>query len=422
MAEHRCLRVCIDARVPDGPASGVRSVVVGLAKALSELGDGTEEYLFLAFKDSHEWLCPLMKGRSRILPTRNRKNPAWKRIARGMPGVVKTWQSVCRQKMLTIERSMPVSDGAVEAAAVDVVHFAQTSGFQTTLPSIYQIHDLQHLHYPDFFAPWEFADREFRYRANCTQSSLIAVMTEFGKEDLIRNYGLPEEKVKVVPWAPVLTEYQRSPTSADLEATRKKFQIQTDFAFYPAQTWRHKNHSALFEALAILRDRYDTVVRLVCSGHKNEYYPSLQRMIGELGLSNTVNFVGYVSPVERDCLYRLARCMVYPSKFEGWGLPISEAFTLGLPVLCSNIRPLREQVQDAAITFDPDNAEELAHALYRVWTDENLRRNLRNAGTERAGLFSWDRTARLFRAHYRVLGRRPLTEEDRMLLAQAPLV
>lgn len=413
--------MCIDARAPDGPSSGIRSVVVGLAGAFSELADGNEEYLFLAFNDSHEWLRPHIKGPSRILPTQGGVNPVWKRIGRRVPGLGKAWRTL-HQPLVARKPGIPRSDSAVENTAIHVVHFTQSSGFRTSLPNIYQIHDLQHLHFPGFFTQSVRAEREFQYRAFCAQSSLITVMSQYGKEDLIRSYGVPEGKVKVVPWAQVLTGCGRTVTLDDLEATRKKFRIHGPFAFYPAQTWEHKNHLRLLEALAIVRDRYREEIPLICSGHRNDFYPKIQRRARQLGLASLANFVGYVNATELECLYRLARCMVFPSMFEGWGLPIAEAFASGLPVMCSNIRPLREQVGDAALTFDPTNAEVLACTLYRVWRDEALRRRLRETGRERGCLFSWNRTARLLRAHYRVLGQRPLTDEDRMLLSEAPLV
>ena len=110
------------------------------------------------------------------------------------------------------------------------------------------------------------------------------------------------------------------------------------------------------------------------------------------------------------------------NRVEGWGLPLMEAFLAETPVACSNIRPLGEQAAGAALLFAPDEPGDIAKALHRLWTDDALRKSLVKQGRERVALFSWNQTARIFRAYYRILGHRTLTEEDRTLLSAAPLV
>jgi glycosyltransferase involved in cell wall biosynthesis len=112
--------------------------------------------------------------------------------------------------------------------------------------------------------------------------------------------------------------------------------------------------------------------------------------------------------------------LVFPSLFEGWGLPVCEAFDAGLPVASSTATGLPDVVGDAGLMFDPEDTQGIAAGVLRLWQDGGLRASLRERGRERAALFSFDRTARLFRAHYRRIGQRPLSEEDRILLAAPP--
>ncbi|MGA9372824.1 MAG: glycosyltransferase, partial [Solirubrobacterales bacterium] len=109
-----------------------------------------------------------------------------------------------------------------------------------------------------------------------------------------------------------------------------------------------------------------------------------------------------------------------PSRFEGWGLPVCEAFSAGLPVAASSATGLPDLVRDAGLIFDPESADEIAAAVQRIWTEEELRRSLAERGRERSELFSWDHSARLLRAHYRRIAGRSLAEEDRILLAAQP--
>ena len=134
-----------------------------------------------------------------------------------------------------------------------------------------------------------------------------------------------------------------------------------------------------------------------------------------------MHFTGFVTPSELGALYRLARIMIFPSLFEGWGLPVVEAFAIGLPVACSNATCLPTVVDGAAELFDPTDPAAMADAMARVWGDDRLRERLIADGRDRAARFSWDRSARMFRACYRRLGGRELSAEDHALLDEPPL-
>jgi glycosyltransferase involved in cell wall biosynthesis len=410
------LRVCIDARVADGPYQGAGAVVQCLVRALCKLGDGSEEYYFLAYRNSNEWLRAYIEDPKRILlgpssPQQSR----WRSLARRVPSL---WSALGN---LPARRYVPVSDGTIEAAGMDIVHFTLPDAFLTTVPSIYMPHDLQHLHFPQFFTRRTRTRRELQYRAFCRQASIVTAMSVPGKADLLERYGLPEEKVAVVPWAPTVDECN-NPTRIDIREMRNKFGLPDAFLLYPAHTWPHKNHIGLLDSLAILATRFGLKIPLVCAGNSDEFLGQIKAHVTKLGLEEQVRFLGFVSAEELRCLYKASRCMIFPSKFEGWGLPLMEAFLLGTPAACSSISPLREQALGAALMFNPSDSQQMAEVIYRLWTDVQLRARLVERGRERASLFSWDRTARAFRALYRKLGHRPLTGEDCSLLEAAPIV
>jgi glycosyltransferase involved in cell wall biosynthesis len=175
----------------------------------------------------------------------------------------------------------------------------------------------------------------------------------------------------------------------------------------------------LLEALAIARDRMGITIPLVASGHQNEFFPRIAQRIGELGLESQAQFVGFVSPVELRALYRLARCVVFPSRFEGWGLPVVEAFHEGTAVACADATSLPEVAGDAALLFRADSPAGMAEQLVQLWRDEGLRAELIARGRSRAAALSWTRTARIFRAHYRRIAGRQLDEEDNALIKES---
>jgi glycosyltransferase involved in cell wall biosynthesis len=403
------LRVCIDARLAAGHSGGVEQVVVGLAAHLSKLTDGEEEYLFLAHPDQDEWIRPHLSGPCRVL--RSRLDYP------GQGGLVPSLRRAVRQRLRG-----PVlrSDGTIEREGVELIHFPMQEAFLTEVPSVYQPHDLQHLHLPEMFSPGERQRREVVYRAHCERAAMVSLMTSWGRRDVIDSYGLPEEKVKVVTWGSVLSEFP-PPSPDEVEATRAGLSLPDEFLIYPAQTWPHKNHLALLEALALIRERDGVTIPVVCPGKRNEHYSRIQERLEALDLEGIVSFPGFISSTELRGLYELARGMVFPSRFEGWGMPVTEAFAYGLPVACSSATGLPDVVGDAGLLFDPENPGEMGESVLRLWTDPGLRDALIDRGRKRSELFSVDRSVRLFRAHYRRISGKRLSDEDRILLASEPL-
>jgi glycosyltransferase involved in cell wall biosynthesis len=311
------------------------------------------------------------------------------------------------------------SDGTAERAGADLVHFPVQDAFLTELPSIYQPHDLLHLHHPEFFSGWERKRRERIYRTHCERAQMVVAMTSWGKRDLLQRYGLPDGKVEVVPWGSVLREYPR-PSAQDVDRLRARLSLPDGFLLYPAQTWPHKNHETLLEALALIRRREGLAVPLVCPGKRNRHFRRIETRIGELNLSGAALFPGFVTPLELRGLYELATALVFPSRFEGWGLPICEAFSAGLPVASSSASSLPDLVGDVGLLFDPEDPEEIAASVLRLWRDPVLRQTLATRGRARGELFSFHHTARLFRAHYRRIGGVGLSDQDRILLTSPP--
>jgi glycosyltransferase involved in cell wall biosynthesis len=405
------LRVCIDARLGAGQFGGVEQVVIGIAAALSRLDDGEEEYLFLTHPGQDDWIRGYLHGPCRPLGShRSYLNRRSRAVIRALTE---------RLPKVGVRFAVRPSDGTVERAAVDVIHFPFQDAFTTEVPSIYQPHDLQHLHLPELFSGWERARREAIYRTHCERAALVVAMTSWGRRDFVDRYELPPEKVTVVPGGSILREYP-APTDADLGRLRSRLSLPDAFLLYPAQTWPHKNHERLLEALARIRDESGTAIPLVCPGKQTRHYRRIRELVSSLGLAETTSFPGFVSSLELRALYELGTGLVFPSRFEGWGLPVCEAFDAGLPVASSTATGLPDVVGDAGLLFDPDDVPEMASQLHRLWSDAKLRADLRERGTKRAAQFSFDHTAKLFRAHYRRIGGRALSEEDRILLASPP--
>jgi glycosyltransferase involved in cell wall biosynthesis len=402
------LRVCLDARVPGGITGGIQHVVEGLAAGLSAL-DGEDEYVFLGLRGTEEWLGKYLGGRCRLeiahsSPRYRLRRSLEKRLAR-LRGAVDL-------------PALAPEPAAVARAGAEVVHFPMQTGFRTARPSIYHPHDLQHRHLPEFFTPAERQVRDALFGAMSRQASLVAVASQWVRDDVAAQLAVPRERIVVVNWPPA-TAARRDPDPAELAETARRLALPPRYVFYPAQTWPHKNHAALLEALGRLR-REGLAVPLVSSGRRTEHGEKLEARARELGIGDQVRFLGFVDDASLAALYAGAAAVVIPSLFEAASFPMWEAFRAGVPVACSNVTSLPAQAGGAALVFDPHDVGAIADAVRRLVTDEALRRDLVSRAAARVALFTWPRTARTFRALYRRLANRPLDPDDRALLAAAP--
>jgi glycosyltransferase involved in cell wall biosynthesis len=411
------IRVVVDARVPAQGWGGVQQVVIGLAAGLTVLAPSDLEIFYLCYPDGPAWLRPYVDSTQRFKFVAAAPAPpaakSW--ASRNLPWARRVYHA------LMSPPPVPHSDGSLEALSPDIVHFPTQAAFLTGVTSIYHPHDLQHLHLTQFFSRREIMTRESHYRAFCKQAALVAMATSWGRDDILRAYSLAPDKVAVVPLAPVIDKYPQL-NEAELQSLRADLRLPSDFCFYPAQTWPHKNHERLLRAVSQLRRSTGLVVPLVFSGSATPYRDHLMRVVDELGLGDDVRWVGFVDPGQLRGLYRLARCVVVPTLFESASQPIFEALSSGVALACSNVTAAPRQVGDAALVFDPYSVDEIAAAVKRLWTDPGLRQRLAERGSERIAQFSWDRTARHFAAYYRLLTGHTLSAEDRALLSADPII
>ena len=417
------LRICVDARLVSGTAGGLEPVIVGLARGLSGLGDGDEEYLFLAYPGSRSWLQPHLGGRARLLDAPIPLQQKLKRWISDVSPVIRRdlWAKIGSVAGWRRPGRVASSDGTIESARVDIMHFTRQDAFTTSIPFIYHPHDLLHAHFPELVGEDEFEYREFAYRHFCERASMVAVTASWGRRDLVDQFGMEPDRIAVVPWAPALWTAS-NPSPKSVADVREKYSLPTKFALYPAQTWPHKNHKRLLDAIELVRKQKGQDVPMVLPGRFTEYQKSIGHYVDRIGLSELIHFLGHITNEELRCLYALARCVIIPTKFEAASGPLWEAFATGVPAACSTVTSLPKQAGNAALLFDPDDSIELANAIYRLWTDEQLRIDLVTRGYENVSRFSWDRTARHFRAHYRRLAGRTLTDEDIHFLEQGALL
>lgn len=246
-------------------------------------------------------------------------------------------------------------------------------------PYIITIHDFQHKYYPHFFTFRERLFRRLAYKSG-RFASIVIVESNYVKKDAIKYLGIDEKKVKVLLSPPPSYITQIKMKDNILMEVKEKYKLPCKYLFYPAHFWYHKNHLKLLESLHLIRQKHGMIMPLVLVGSEKNNFNNVMRKIDELGLREIVRYLGYVPDEDMPYLYKLSTALVMPTLFESVSIPIWEAFYLGVPVVSSNVCALPEQVGDAGLLFNPDDVEDMANKIYKVWTDESLRKELIRKG------------------------------------------
>ena len=237
------------------------------------------------------------------------------------------------------------------------------------------VYDLQHLSYPDFFTPEQRFNRQRQVEQACARSQRVVCISDYVRQTLLAATNVPQTRVQTVHLGLLHAPVAPNESILDRLGLRGK-----RYLLYPANFWPHKNHPRLFEALTLYRRQFGDVPRLVLTGAPNNYLLSLSP-------PENVVYAGYVSEPELAALTDGCAALVFPSLYEGFGMPVLEAMARGRPVLCSNVTSLPEVAGDAAALFDPTDPREIAAAMASVLQDPEAAADLARRGRQRAAAF-----------------------------------
>ncbi|HUF01382.1 MAG TPA: glycosyltransferase family 1 protein [Gaiellaceae bacterium] len=345
-----------------------------LTLAPGDLG-GSETYArklvqALASQHTHEYTV--------FVPARSRD------AAEGLPAVEVREPPVARRGPSRIPAMAVAAWRSRELTArlgtLDAIHYALTVPVpRSSAPTVVTLHDVQHRDLPEFFGPARRSFRRVAYDRAARAADAVIVTSEFVRSRTLDVLGIQEAKVHVVPHA------------IDHDVFRPGDVEREPFLLYPARPWPHKNHTRLFDAFASLRQTRPRL-RLVLTGG------GLERLDP---LPGGVERWGVVSQERLASLYRRAACLVFPSLYEGFGLPPLEAMASGCPVAASSAGAIPEVCGDAAVLFDPTDADAIAAAVLEA---DSRADELRERGIARAAEFTWGETARRHEDVYRAVG------------------
>jgi len=270
----------------------------------------------------------------------------------------------------------------------------------TRCRSVVTIHDCIHLMFPQYLrnrAAYLYARASMWSAAH--QAHRILTVSQASKRDIIHFFSVPPEKVVVV-YNAIEERFSETPSEDAIERVRERYQLNHPFVLYVGNIKPHKNLVRLIEAFAELRRRGFDELKLLIIGDEISKLPALRRAVHSHKLHKHVRFLGYLEDETLASLYRLASVFVFPSLYEGFGLPPLEAMASGTPVVTSNVSSMPEVTGDAAVLVDPYSVESIVEGIARVLKDPALSADLRRKGIARAREFSWDRSVQRTRQLY----------------------
>ena len=266
--------------------------------------------------------------------------------------------------------------------------------------SVVTIHDCIHLMFPQYLPnrlAFQYARTSIALAAR--RATRVLTVSESSKRDILRFVDADASKIDVI-YNAYDERFGVEPREEDVVRVRERFQLNDEFVLYAGNVKPHKNLERLIDAFHLVRRRGLDHLKLVLIGDDISKYSALRRAVHRHQLHNYVRFLGYVPEETLAVMYRLAGVFVFPSLYEGFGLPPLEAMASGTPVVTSNVSSLPEVAGDAAMLVDPYDPDAIADGIFRVLSDEQLRSTMRRKGAERARQFSWEQSVRRVRDIY----------------------
>jgi glycosyltransferase involved in cell wall biosynthesis len=356
------MKIGLTARWLQLPAGGAKEYTINLVQSLLEID---KKNVYVVFHKTPAAMGVFPEAREILLPGRT--------------------------KLLWDYVQLPL---AVRRESIDLFW---TPSFVVPFPilckSVATVHDLAYFAFPRSYQLLDVLYMRTAIPGSFRRASALLAVSEHTKRDIARFFPFAEEKVTVT-YEAASSRYHRTTEEGSLTAVREKYSLCHPFVFYAGSISPRKGCPNLLRAFAMLKKQKRIPHRLIFTGGWSWGSLDLFGLADELAISNDVTVLGEVPAQDMPLLYNLADLFVYPSLYEGFGLPVLEAMACGCPVVCSNLTSLPEVAGEAALMVDPRDISALADAMYVALTDPQIRASLIGKGLTRAASFSWKETAR----------------------------
>jgi len=276
----------------------------------------------------------------------------------------------------------------------DLLHVQYTAPLACPVPVVVSVHDVSFLEHPEYFTRDRAWQLQWTVRRTVHRAARILTGSEFSRASILKVYGnLDEDKVVVVPNA-AASEFRPISRDSAAFAVRERFQIAAPFVLSVGDLQPRKNQIGMIRAFARMVKAHPQLKQnLVLAGKETWFAGEVHRAARDSGVADRIQFCGFVSDDDLLNLYNACDLFIFPSFYEGFGLPALEAMACGRAVVCSHTSSLPEVVDGAAILFDPYALDEIVRAMADLLLDSELRSRMERLGLQRAAHFSWQKTA-----------------------------
>lgn len=271
--------------------------------------------------------------------------------------------------------------------------------------SVVVVHDMAYKIYPQTVRIKTRRWLQLTFKRSCQRADAIVTVSESSKRDIIKYMGIEAEKITVMPNGVDLNYFHNHYDNKEIDSIKKKYQIAGEYFLYLGTLEPRKNIPNLIQAYKkLLQIKHNVEVpQLVIAGGKGWLYDSIFKTVKELNIEDNILFTGYLEPYEVPRILCGAKAFVFPSIYEGFGMPPLEAMACGTPVITSNVSSLPEVVGDAGILINPESVDEICCAMERIMEDEELCHALIDKGLSRAQAYTWENSALILLDLYKKL-------------------
>lgn len=259
-----------------------------------------------------------------------------------------------------------------------------------SIPNVTTIFDIQQDYFPENFDPHVLEERRRLTRETVSVTNKLLTISEYSKKTLVEKYHIEPEKIEVT-YLDADASFNLPVDADHLEEIRSTLPEQ--FILFPANMWPHKNHINLIKGFGIAKEKYNLPLHLVFTGAKERESRQIEQAIEQAQIRDFVDYLGYLPQDDMRYVFKCANMLAFPSRFEGFGIPLVEAMAAEIPIICSSVSSVPEIAGDAAVIFNEMDPEDIAEAIRRVYTDEALRKDLVEKGKQRRKDFSWEKCA-----------------------------
>lgn len=304
----------------------------------------------------------------------------------------------------------------VRADKPDLIHVQYTAPLRATVPTVVTVHDVSFLEHPEYFTAARRSQLSLTVGRTVKRAARIVTVSDFSRDAILRAYDIAPENVRVIPNA-ASPEFRVIGRERAHKAIQASLRFDAPFVLSVGDLQPRKNQIGLIAAFSkLLTDCPHLKHHLVLTGKETWFTPKVIEAARSCGFASRIHFTGFVSDEELLQLYNACECFVFPSFYEGFGLPILEAMACGRAVACSNTSSMPEVADGAGLLFDPHQTAEITRALRDILLDSELRGRLERLGLQRAAGFSWKKSARATLDVYREV----VQQNDKTRAARRP--